>query len=503
MTEQEALLLSAEGTAPGSLRQSTAQDVAQLLAAAGSKVMRADTAPLTVVDPATAASLGVVADVGAAGVDQAVTRARKAQEHWGQRSPRERSETLLDLATKLESNLSRLAAIEALDVGKPLAATPPEITSAIDKLRFFAGACRILSGAAAGEYRAPYTSYVRREPVGVVGALAPWNYPFALTMWKIAPALAAGNTVVLKPSPETPLSALALEEIASDVLPDGVLTVVTNSAGTGERLVRHPDVPMISLTGGTATGRRVMAAAADSLKRLQLELGGNAPVLVFEDADLEALAAAVPMATFRNSGQDCHAASRMYVHHSVRNDLISAVSEAASRVRVGDNFDQATTMGPLVSAGQRRRVEGLVKQTLTSGQAEVAFAGPRDPGLGDGYYVTPTVLADAAQDSPIVQEEVFGPVISVTSFRQEEEVVRYANGVAQGLGASVWTSDVDRALRVSHRLKVGTVWVNGHGATIAEMPFGGVKDSGFGRDLSIYALEEYTELKHVAIRVKS
>jgi len=502
MNEYEAQPLTVEATSAKGLRQATMQDVTQLIISAAGRLNARDGAPLAVIDPATGTSLGEVADVGAAGVDQAVAQAKKAQGSWGHRTPRERSEILLELAARLERNLSRLAAIEAIDVGKPLTATPPEITSAIDKLRFFAGACRILSGAAAGEYRSPYTSYVRREPVGVVGALAPWNYPFALAMWKIAPALAAGNAVVLKPSPETPLSALLLDEIASGVLPEGVLTIVTGGPRTGERLVRHPDVPMISLTGGTATGKKVMAAAADSLKRLQLELGGNAPVLIFDDADLQALAAAIPMATFRNSGQDCHAASRIYVQDSIKDDLIATVSEVAARVKVGDNFNESTTMGPLVSDSQLNRVEGLVQETLRAGDAEVAFSGSRGSELGDGYYLTPMVLANAAQHSVIVQQEVFGPVISVTAFEQEEEVVGYANGVAQGLGASIWTSDIDRALRVSHRLKVGTVWVNGHGATIAEMPFGGVKDSGSGRDLSIYALEQYTELKHVAIRVQ-
>jgi 1-pyrroline dehydrogenase len=454
---------------------------------------------LPVRDPVTGDEVVTVPDVGAAGVDLAVRAAAGAADRWAGLAPRDRAAALLRLAQALEDRTDELSRLEALDVGKPLAMVPPEIASAVDKVRFFAGAARVLSGLAAGEYRPPHTSFVRRDPVGVVAALAPWNYPFALAIWKIAPALAAGNPVVLKPSPETPLSTLRLGEIAAEVLPPGVLNVVTGAAATGEALVRHPDVAMVSLTGGTATGKAVMRAASDSLKRLHLELGGNAPVLVFDDADLDRFAAAFYMAAFRNTGQDCHAASRVYAPAGAADAVVDAAASVAKAIVVGDGFEPATTMGPLVSEAQQRRVAGLVARAVDSGHVDVVTGA--SAGQGPGYFYAPTVLRGTRQDDEIVQDEVFGPVVTVTTFSDEAEAVAVANGVSQGLAASVWTSDMDRAMRVTRRLKVGTVWVNGHGATVAEMPFGGSKESGFGRDLSIYALEAHTDLKHVAIGV--
>ncbi|NED97436.1 aldehyde dehydrogenase family protein [Phytoactinopolyspora alkaliphila] len=475
-----------------------ARGLPRLPVIAGSPTDIGDTG-IVVRNPVTGEPLTEVPDVGDRGVDLAVAAATSAAESWADLPPRDRATSMLRFADALEDHADELSGLEALDVGKPLALAPAEIASAIDKVRFFAGSARVLHGIAAQEYRPPFTSFVRREPVGVVAALAPWNYPFALGVWKIAPALAAGNTVVLKPSPVTPLSTLRLAEIAAEVMPPGVLNVVTGGPSTGEALVRHPGVAMVSVTGGTATGKAVMRAASESVKRIHLELGGNAPVLVFDDADLDRLADAYFMAAFRNSGQDCHAASRVYAAPAIHDKVVETIAGVARSVVVGNGLDPATTMGPLVSADHRDRVAGLVERALGTGRVELVVGGAGD--WERGYFYSPTVLRGTRHDDEIVQEEVFGPVVTVTPFSGEAEAVAMANGVAQGLAASVWTADLDRAMRVSRRLDVGTVWVNSHGATVAEMPFGGRKDSGFGADLSIHALEAHTNHKHVAIAV--
>lgn len=454
---------------------------------------------IAVVDPASGTRVTTVPDVGANGVDRAVRSARDAQQSWGALAPRDRAAYLLRLADAVEADTDNLTAIETLDVGKPISLVPHEVASAVDKIRFYAGAARHLSGLAANEYRPPLTSFVRREPVGVVAGITPWNYPLAMAVWKMGPALAAGNAMVLKPSPETPLSTLRLGEIAADVLPPGVLNVVTGGAEAGRALVEHEDVAMISLTGGTATGRSVMAAASGSLKRLALELGGNAAVLIFDDADLDKLRDAYFMAAFRNTGQDCHAASRVYAAPGIVDDVIEVITSVAAETKVGDPFDVQTRVGPLVSAAQHRRIGALVESALTVTRVQrVTHA---DVPGGNGYYFPLTVLSGVRHDDQICQEEIFGPVVTVSTFDSEAAAIELANGVSQGLAASIWTASIDRALRVSKSLKAGTIWVNTHGATVAEMPFGGVKDSGFGTDLSIYSVEGHTDLKHIAIHV--
>lgn len=464
----------------------------------GGKLSDCGESGLEVLDPSRNKAVATVPDVGREGVDVAVNAARQALDGWGAAAPRERAAALLKLADAIEEHADELSAIEALDVGKPVHMVPAEVASAVDKVRFFAGAARQLSGLAANEYRQPLTSFIRRDPVGVVASITPWNYPFAMAIWKIAPALAAGNSVVLKPSPETPLSTLKLGEIAAGILPPGVLNIVTGGADVGQSLVTHRDVAMVALTGGTATGRRVMAAAADSLKRIQLELGGNAAVLVFDDADLDKFAEAYYMAAFRNTGQDCHAASRVYASPGIAKDLTDVIKSVARETKVGDPFAEGTQVGPVVSQAQKDRISGLVDDALVTDHIQRVAA---ESVPESGFFYPLTVLTGVRHEDRISQEEIFGPVVTISGFQDEAEAIARANGVSQGLAASVWTRSIDRAMRVSKALKAGTIWVNTHGATVAEMPFGGVKDSGFGTDLSIYSMEQYTELKHIAIHV--
>ena len=471
----------------------TGDDVAPIVA--GVPVTSAEEA-FAVLDPATAKQVAEVPDVGAAGVDRAAQAARRALKQWRALEPRQRSAYLFALADAIEAQTERLSLLEALDVGKPLSMVPAEVASAVDKVRFYAGAARQLSGMAASEYRKPLTSFIRREAVGVVGAVTPWNYPLAMAIWKISPALAAGNTVVLKPSPETPLTTIALGRIAADVLPEGVLNIVTGGVETGKAMVTHPGIDMIALTGGTATGRAVMSAAGASLKRLQLELGGNAAVLIFEDADLDRLRDSYFMAAFRNTGQDCHAASRVYAAPSIKDDVVRVISEVAGRTVVGDPFASDTNVGPLVSSGQYERISKMVDSALSNERIKRVTPTARPE---DGFYYPLTVLDGVSHEDAISQEEIFGPVVTVSTLDDEADAVQRANGVSQGLAASVWTGSIDRAMRVARQLEVGTVWINTHGATVAEMPFGGVKESGFGTDLSTIALDQFTVPKHVAI----
>jgi 1-pyrroline dehydrogenase len=455
---------------------------------------------IDVVNPATEEVLTSVPEAGETGVAEAVASCARAFEGWRRTVPKDRATALFALAAAIEEHAEELAELESADVGKPLAAARAEIAGSADKYRFFAGAGRSLSAVAAGEYKPGVTSLLRREPIGVVAAIAPWNYPMALTAWKIAPALAAGNCVVLKPSPETPLTAMLLGRLAAEVLPPGVLNVVTGGASSGQALCTHPDVGMVSLTGGTPTGRAVMEAASRSLKRVHLELGGKSPVVVFDDVDLERLVNGLRVGAFWNGGQDCTAASRLYVPSGRAAELTDAVAAMAREIEPQDPFENPdAALGPLVSAGHRERVHGFVERALEGSDAELLAGG--ELASGTGAYYRPTVVAGLRQDDEIVQREIFGPVISVVSYEDEQEAIAMANGVEYGLGASVWSSNIDRALRVATSIRAGSVWVNDHGPTAVEMPFGGFKQSGQGRDLSIYAIEEHTELQHIAITI--
>ena len=455
---------------------------------------------IDVINPATGEVLASVPEAGEGGVALAVAAAARAFDGWRRTVPKDRAAALFALAAAIEEHAEEFAELESADVGKPLAAARAEIVGSADKYRFYAGVGRSMGAVAAGEYKPGITSLVRREPIGVVAAIAPWNYPMALTAWKIAPALMAGNTVVLKPSPETPLTAMLLGRVAAEVLPPGVLNVITGAAPTGRALVTHPDVGMVSLTGGTPTGRAVMEAASRGLKRVHLELGGKAPAVVFDDVDLERLVNGLRVGAFWNGGQDCTAASRLYVSSGRAEEVAGAVAAMAAEIEPLDPFENpAASLGPLVSLADRKRVHGFVERALDGSDAELLAGGALESGTG--AYYRPTVVAGLRQDDEIVQREVFGPVISVISYEDEREAIAMANGVEYGLAASVWSSNIDRAMRVATSIRAGTVWVNDHGPTAVEMPFGGFKQSGQGRDLSVYAIEEHTELQHIAITV--
>ena len=456
---------------------------------------------MEVLNPSTGEVIAEVPRGTADDVERAVGAAKKAWSEWRSKTPKDRMELLLGLADVIDENADELARLESQNVGKPWWVAKDEPGVMADSLRFFAGAARNLEGKSAGEYVEGYTSMVRREPLGIVAGICPWNYPLYMAIWKICPALAAGNVQIVKPAEQTPLTLLRFCELAQEIIPPGVLQVVTgDGVPVGDALVRHPDIRLVSLTGDTATGKLIAKNAADTVKRLHLELGGKAPMVVLDDADPATVAEAVKVGGYFNSGQDCTASSRILVSKAIYDDVLAATVKAVDGMSVGDpGTDDEIEMGPVISGEQQERVLGFLERA-TAAKATIVTGGEA---VGErGFFVQPTIVTDVAQDAEIVQDEVFGPVVTVQPFPSDDEAIEMANDVRYGLAASVFSENVGRALKVAAKLDFGTVWINEHLFPLTpEMPHGGFKESGYGKDMSLYSMEEYTRIKHVVVKL--